>query len=179
MKKVALVLFVAFSIVSCISSTEDDKILYDRDLKSIEKYVADNPITTVKEFNDPAYGILIQWSEASNSGITALVNDSISVNYTGKLINNVVFDTSLESVAKENNIFISSRTYAPYEYIFGANKVIFGFDYAISKMQKGDKARVLIPSYYGYGRMPQGIIPANSVLIFELQLVDVKPKKNS
>jgi FKBP-type peptidyl-prolyl cis-trans isomerase FklB len=179
MKKVVIVLFAAFSLVSCISSSEDEKIIFDRDIKTIEKYVAENPITTVKEFNDPAIGILLQWRELSNSGISVLVGDSVSVNYTGRLVNNTVFDTSIESVAKENNIFNSQRTYAPFTFIHGANRVIVGFDYAISRMQKGDKLRVLIPSYFGYGRNPTGAIPGNSVLAFDLELVDVKPKTNS
>jgi FKBP-type peptidyl-prolyl cis-trans isomerase len=178
MKKVALALFAAFSLFSCISSMEDEKIIFDRDLKTIEKYVAENPITTVKEFVDPALGILLQWQEDSNSGIKVAVGDSVKVNYTGKLVNNIVFDTSIESIAKQSSIYNAQRSYEPLSYVHGVGRVIVGFDYAVSSMQKGDKVRVLIPSFFGYGRNPTGAIPANSVLIFELELVDVKPKTN-
>jgi FKBP-type peptidyl-prolyl cis-trans isomerase len=178
MKKVALVLFVTFSIVSCISSTEDDKIIFDRDIKTIEKFVAENPITTVKEFVDPALGILLQWQEDSKSGIKAAVGDSVKVNYTGKLVNNNVFDTSIETIAKQFGIYNAQRTYEPLSYVHGVGRVIVGFDYAVASMQKGDKLRVLIPSFFGYGNAPQGVIPANSVLVFDLELVDVKPKTN-
>ncbi|MGY6741703.1 MAG: FKBP-type peptidyl-prolyl cis-trans isomerase [Cecembia sp.] len=158
---------------SCISDSESQQVIFDRDLQSIEEYIQRNPITAVKEFNDPALGIRMYWQEVSESGKSPETFDRIKVDYIGRLLDGSIFDTSFEQVARDNNIFDPQRPYGPIEYIFGIGDVIPGFDFAISLMEEGDKATVFIPSVYGYGAAAQPGIPRNSVLIFELDLIQI------
>jgi len=175
MKKLSigiLSLLILFS--GCVSDEENNQIIFERELQKIEKYLLENPIASVKEFVDPSTGIRILWQEVSESGKSAVNLDTIVVDYVGKLLNNSVFDTSLESVARQKNIFNPNRTYEPLQFLFGVGDVLPGFEFAIFKMEEGDKATVIMPSLYGYGSFETQGIPKNSPLLFELDLIQIK-----
>ena len=178
MKRLSVIVFsIALLFSSCISDSENDQIIFQRNLDDIEKYVANNPITSVKEFNDPSTGIRIYWQELSGSGELAAIGDTLWVDYTGKLLNKFVFDTSIDSVARQNNIFNPNRDYEPFVMLFGLTGLIAGFEFALSKMEEGDIATVLMPSLYGYGGQGQGSIPANAPLLFEINLLELRRKQ--
>lgn len=175
MRKLSVFVFAIVGLLAgCVSDDENMQIIFERDVAEIGKYVNENPIPSVKELIDNGTGIRIYWTSVSNSGNKAEVSDTISVNYTGKLLDNRVFDTSIESVARANSIFVSSRKYEPLRYPIGFGFTIPGFEFAILKMEQGDKATVIMPSLYGYGNSEQGGIPKNSPLIFEIELIEVK-----
>lgn len=161
---------------SCVSDSENDQVIFQKNLEEIEKYIAENNIPSVKEFIDPATGIRIFWQESSASGNIPVVGDTLKVDYVGKLLNNFVFDTSVDSVARANNMLNPNRTYEPFQMILGVTSLIIGFEFAISKMDEGDIATVIFPSLYGYGSQPQNDIPANSPLVFQINLVEVERK---
>jgi FKBP-type peptidyl-prolyl cis-trans isomerase len=178
MKKLSLLLFAAVGLLAgCVSDDENVQIILERDLAQIEKYVNENPIPSVKELVDNGTGIRIYWTAVSNSGKKPEKADTVSVNYTGKLLNNFVFDTSIESVARANNIFSPNRKYEPLRYPIGLGFTIPGFEFGILQMEQGDKATIIMPSLYGYGSQATGAIPANSPLIFELDMLEVKKIK--
>lgn len=178
MRKLSVFVFAIVGLLTgCVSDDENMQIIFERDLAEIEKYVNANPIPSVKELIDNGTGIRIYWTSVSNSGNKADVSDTVSVNYTGKLLDNRVFDTSVESVARANSIFVSSRKYEPLRYPIGFGFTLPGFEYAILKMEQGDKATVIMPSLYAYGSEAVGSIPKNSPLVFELDLVEVKKIK--
>lgn len=158
---------------ACISDSENAQIIFERDKQKIEQFVRDNPISSVKEFSEPAMGIRIFWQEVSNSGRKASIGDTVVVDYVGKLLNGNVFDTSFESVARANNIFNPNRPYEPFKFSFGLDPVIQGFLFGISQMEEGDKATIIMPSLYGYGRDASPEIPSNSILMFELDYVQL------
>lgn len=172
-----VVLAVLLFFSSCVSDSENANVIFQRNLEDIEKYVSQNNIPSVKEFIDPDSGIRIYWQETSESGILPNVGDSLFVDYVGKLLDNYVFDTSVDSVARANNMFNPNRDYEPLEMVFGIGQMIFGFEFAMSKMEKGDIATVLMPSTYAYGPSGRGSIPPNAPLLFELNLVELKPKE--
>ncbi|MEN2280810.1 FKBP-type peptidyl-prolyl cis-trans isomerase [Algoriphagus sp. SE2] len=165
----------AASLASCINKEESADAVYARDVAAIDDYIQNSSLTNVKEYNDPVYGIRIIWQEVSASGIPVELGDTLRVDYTGKLLSDKVFDTSIESVAVDNNIFSSGRNYIPLRFRIGLGALIFGFEYGAAQMEQGDKATVFIPSESGYGRNANGDIPANSPLIFELDLIEVVP----
>ena len=131
-------------------------------------------MVSVKQFEDPISGIKIIWQEISKSGIKVQDGDTLKVDYTGKLLTNKIFDTSIESIARTAGIFTNGRSYVPLKFPLGRGLLIPGFEYGVSQMEKGDKATVFVPSIFGYGNNSSGEIPPNSPLIFELNLVDVK-----
>jgi FKBP-type peptidyl-prolyl cis-trans isomerase len=82
------------------------------------------------------------------------------VHYVGKLENGEEFD--------------SSKSGRPFEVSLGQNKVIKGWEEALPGMRVGEKRRMTIPAELGYGNVPQPKIPANSTLIFEVELMNVR-----
>ncbi len=84
--------------------------------------------------------------------------DNISVNYTGRLPDGKVFDTNIETVAKENNLFDPERTYTPFQFIVGKKMVIQGFDEGVIGMKVGDSKTLTIPPEKGYGVINPALI---------------------
>ncbi len=102
--------------------------------------------------------------------------DTVQVNYVGKLLSGKVFDTSVEAIAKENDLYDERRApYLPLEFPIGQGRVISGWDEGIMLLNVGSKATLVIPSYLAYGaRGAGGGIGPNEVLLFDVELVGVK-----
>lgn len=174
MKKLGLgILSLFWLFTSCISDSENTQAILERDIKKIEEYLIQNPVASIKELNDPS-GVRIFWQEVSGSAKKPETMDSVFVDYVGKFFDGRVFDTSIESVARENNIFSPQRPYRPFGYVFGVGQTIPGFDFAVSQMDEGDKVTVFIPSLYAYGSQGTTGIPRNTPLMFEIKLLRVK-----
>ncbi|MCV2487334.1 peptidylprolyl isomerase [Flavobacterium sp. SH_e] len=95
-------------------------------------------------------------------GKRAEAGKTVSVHYEGSLENGKVFDSSYPRKK-------------PIEFKLGIGQVIEGWDEGIALLQVGDKARFVIPSDLGYGPSGAGgVIPPNAVLIFDVELMDVK-----
>jgi FKBP-type peptidyl-prolyl cis-trans isomerase len=113
--------------------------------------------------------------DLSSEDIAVVQNKTVKVNYTGRLLDGTIFDTSLEEVAKTNNCYNARRAYQPIEFQVGVGHVIAGWDEGLLLLKKNEKARFFIPSSLAYGTEGAGApIPANSVLIFEVEVVDVR-----
>lgn len=107
---------------------------------------------------------------------------TIYINYTGWLLNGQVFDTTKERVAKDNNIYSSSKTYAPMEVQMAedstsvqldGNDIIAGFARTIWQMKPMEKGTGLFWSAYGYGTSGSGsLIPEYAPLVFEIEIVE-------
>ncbi len=97
------------------------------------------------------------------AGEQAVAGKTVTVHYTGMLTSGVKFDSSLDRSE-------------PITFPLGMGKVIKGWDEGIAKLRVGDKAMLIIPPHLGYGARstPGGEIPANSTLIFIVELVGVK-----
>ncbi|PZV86147.1 FKBP-type peptidyl-prolyl cis-trans isomerase FklB [Algoriphagus aquaeductus] len=175
----AALLIGSVSMYSCIDPDQTQEVLLQRDKEAIEKYLQENSIASVKEYQEPIEGFYMFWQVSTQQERNALLRgDTVRVNYTGRLLNNKIFDTSLEQVARDNNIFNSARNYQPLRFPVGYGLTISGFEFAISMMHPGEKATVIFPSRLGYGNQANGEIPANSPLIFELELLEVKKGPN-
>lgn len=98
--------------------------------------------------------------ETVGTGQAVKKGDTITVNYTGTLTNGKVFDTS---IGKQ-----------PFTTQIGVGQVIRGWDLGLIGMKVGGKRKLTIPSDLGYGAQAQGAIPANSTLIFEVELLSIK-----
>ena len=168
-----LLLFLFGTLSGCFSDKENFQATFEKDKKTIEKYIAENQLFNVKEIRDPSSGIVIIWETLSSSLVYPDFGDTVYVDYVGKLTDNTVFDTSIEAVAQENGILDPDRVYEPLEFIIGRNQVISGFEFAVSSMELWDKATIFIPSLFGYGSDELPGVPANSVLIFEVELLDL------
>ena len=87
-----------------------------------------------------------------------------------------MFDTSLADVAEQHGIHNPQRTYEAIAFQLGVGQVIQGWDEGIMGLRQGARARLFIPSTMAYGShgTGNGLIPANAVLIFDIELVDVQ-----
>jgi len=160
---------------ACVSDEENGDVLFQQELDKIETYIQNFPTEYERRETIEGTGIEILFTEVVEEGELAQFRDTLFVNYTGMLLDNTVFDTSLEQVARNNNLFDESRNYEPFALVLGVSGVISGWEGALSRMKEGEKATALIPSIYGYGDRATGPIPANSVLVFELDLTENRP----
>jgi FKBP-type peptidyl-prolyl cis-trans isomerase len=172
----------AVTAVSCIDPDQSQEVIFQNDIKAIEEYLEENAMSGAKEFSDTEEGVYMFWEVSIDSEFNdqILKLDTVKVDYTGSLLNDVVFDSSIEQVAKDNGIFQSGRTYGPLNMILSHPQygAIPGFEFAVSLMKVGEKAKVIFPSRLGYGSAVQNSIPPNSPLIFEIELVEVKNGPN-
>ncbi len=135
----------------------------------LANYVAENKIKATPDEE----GLYIIVNKKGN-GQKVEIGRQVAINYTGRLLNGKVFDTSIESVAKDNEIYDSRRPYEPLSYRVGEQSLIRGWEKGIINQPAGSKLTLIIPSALGYGPQDLGIIPANSSLIFDIEIVSVK-----
>ncbi|MGD0328248.1 MAG: FKBP-type peptidyl-prolyl cis-trans isomerase [Minisyncoccia bacterium] len=101
--------------------------------------------------------------EIVGTGATAQAGDSVTVNYVGSLTDGTVFDAS------------ANHGTSGFTFILGAGQVIKGWDEGIVGMKEGGKRHLIIPASLAYGDQAVGnVIPANSTLIFEVELLKVQ-----
>jgi hypothetical protein len=95
------------------------------------------------------------------TGPEVKVGDTISIDYQGTLLDGTEFDSSY------------SRG-EPFETVIGVGQVIQGWDEGVVGMQVGGKRKLTIPADMAYGEQARGSIPANSPLLFEVELKEIK-----
>ena len=86
----------------------------------------------------------------------------VTVNYTGWLTDGTKFDSSLNP----------GRT--PFRFTVGGGQVIKGWDEGLIGMKVGGKRKLTIPPSMGYGSQDMGVIPSNSTLVFEIDLLIIE-----
>lgn len=124
--------------------------------ESIKKYVADNKINV----EPTPEGIYIMTTK-KGTGAQPQPMQTVTVHYTGKLLDGTVFDSSV-------------KRGEPFSFMLGARQVIPGWEVAVSRMHVGEKVTVLIPSDFAYGERGNYAIPPFSPLVFDIELLSVK-----
>ena len=108
-------------------------------------------------------GIIFSVQKAG-TGISPSQGDTVVVNYTGKLMNGKIFDSSIGK--------------KPLVFPVGVGMVIQGWEQALLQMKKGEKSTFFIPSALAYGAQGiPGVITPYSPLLFEVELLEVKKHK--
>ena len=85
----------------------------------------------------------------------------VTVNYSGYLENGTKFDSSVERDE-------------PISFVLGMQQVIKGWDEGLKLMKKGSKVEFIIPPELAYGRIALEKIPANSTLVFDVEMMDIQ-----
>jgi FKBP-type peptidyl-prolyl cis-trans isomerase len=96
------------------------------------------------------------------TGETAAAGDTVTVQYVGMLTDGTVFDAS------------KNHGTAGFTFKLGAGQVIKGWDEGVAGMKVGGTRELVIPASLAYGSQSVGSIPANSTLVFQVELLDVK-----
>jgi FKBP-type peptidyl-prolyl cis-trans isomerase FkpA len=122
----------------------------EKDEKIIRDYLADHNITAIRHSSGLYYSI-----KSAGTGGSPSLTDEVKVTYSGYLTNGISFDSG-------------TLDYYPL------SALILGWQIGIPLLQEGGEATFFIPSGLGYGGRQAGSIPPNSVLIFDVLLVDFK-----
>lgn len=127
------------------------------DAKVIEDYLAKNNLTAKAQKTESG---LYYIDDVPGTGASPKQGDNVKVHYTGKLMDGKVFDSSKNGGK-------------PIDFQVGVGMVIPGWEEGIMMMKKGGKRTLIIPSGLAYGPDGSpGAIPANSVLLFDVELID-------
>ena len=94
-------------------------------------------------------------------GATVVAGDTVSIHYTGYLLDGTVFDSSVQ----RNQ---------PITIPVGMGRVIPGWDMGVPGLRPGGKRRLIIPPELAYGDRARGKIPADATLVFTLELIEIR-----
>lgn len=138
----------------------------------IQRYIADNKLNMAKTDSGLYYVIT-----KPGVGANVVNGDTAVINYTGTLLNGKVFDTSVkEDAVKAKLPGAEQRPFAPIRVAIGEHRVIAGWDQGMLLLNKGAKAKFIVPSSLGYGASGNGPIPGYTAIAFDIEVVDiVKP----
>jgi FKBP-type peptidyl-prolyl cis-trans isomerase len=161
---------------------------FSNDKVTIGGTPADQIFAGMAEADSVKTGFFYKQLEAPVDTTTFKKDTVVYINYTGKLLNGLVFDTNIERVAKDNNLYSSSKTYEPMQINWAEkykdltmtsskSDMITGFAMTLWQMRSMEKGVGVFYSNYGYGNSGSGLsIPGFAPLIFEIEFV-AKPEK--
>lgn len=171
-KLVLLVLVVAAISTSCKKEPAYnlEKQLAAEEI-TIKAYLADNNLTALRHESGVYY--ILSSPGTGSYPYSDLNTTAVTVKYSGKLLNGSQFDSNTDGV-----------TFGPPQFPNGLNNLIDAWKIALAPkavggiveggLQNGGRIRIISPSPYGYGRIASGSIPANSILDFDIELIEVK-----
>ena len=155
MKKILVVLsfvMVLFAGDGCIKNTVCKDKTVQSEQGEIIRYSAAQGISATAHSSGLYYQVI-----NPGSGPTPGSGSTVSIKYTGKLLNGTIFD---------------NQTTTPVSYILSA--MIQGFQVGMPLIQKGGSIKLIVPSSMGYGCNGFSAVPGNSILYFEVELTDVQ-----
>lgn len=123
----------------------------EEDDRLIQEYIAANNLTAIKD-NSGFYYVIDQ----QGNGASCNTNSDVRVAYTGYYLDGVIFDGSDQQ-----------------GITFNLGGVIEGWRLGIPYFKEGGTGQLLIPSALGYGPGGSGSIPGNTVLVFDIELIEV------
>ena len=148
-----VILLFSILVIACSSDNE----VFGPESDQISNYIKTKKLVVT---DSSTAGLKFIMVKANPSGAVLKSGQSIVVNYTGKFI----------AGKKLDEVFDSGN----FTFILGAKQVVDGFDKGIVKMRVGEKATLIFVSSLGYGANGQGSIPANTPLLFEIEVISAK-----
>ena len=128
------------------------KAQFNTDLRLIDDYAAVNKLRTKRTASGLSYVIT-----KSGKGALAKKGNHLKINYEGYFLDGKLFEASEK----------------PFEFMLGGARVVEGWEEGLQFFSKGSEGWLLVPSKLGYGPMSVNEIPANSVLIFKIKVLDI------
>gem|GEM_PF-2431887 len=175
-----------------VQSSEDSLAQLAEDNALIDAFLAENQIEGV---STTSWGARYYLSEEGNGTFPEL-NDIVSISFIGRYLDGTVFDSNIESVANDNIIGKDNGDFTVWRFNYTENGQQLGFNgqysyltlmpqlkvgigQALGLMDEGSKAVVILPSNlalgpFGFDNNSGFAIPENSVLLFEIHLVQVR-----
>jgi FKBP-type peptidyl-prolyl cis-trans isomerase FkpA len=161
--KILFILALPFLLASCIKDepnntcqlTLSNAVAPASEIASIQNYLATNSITATQHPSGVFYVI-----NNPGSTLTPSACSAVTVKYVGRLTSGTTFE--------------DSNTNNPNGITFTLGQLISGWQIGIPLVQKGGSITLYIPPSLGYGPNASGPIPANSILIFNIELLNVQ-----
>ena len=148
MRLIILVFSMIAVLTGCSKKNDGGCTTAAEDDAKMQDYISVNGITATKHASGMYYQII-----EPGSGATPTINSTVKANYTGKYTNNTSFDAGVAS--------------------FPLTGVIEGWQIGIPLIKQGGKIKLIIPPYLAYGCNDYRGIPGNSVLVFDVELLEV------
>ena len=146
---------------------EDQKKMAERaaqqlplDDKTLQDYFAKNNIKATKTASGLYYTV-----EKPGTGANIAAGQTVSIMYTGKTLDGKVFDSNMDTTFKHTE---------PLTFAVGQKQMIPGMDEGVALFKKGTKGTLYMPSPLAYGEQGPPGIGANAILIFTVEVKDVK-----
>lgn len=150
------------------SKAAEDKLAAEETAHA-DKYIADKKLKLITTASGLKYQIIQAGTKPK-----PVAGDTVYVDYVGRTLENKVFDSSYEAVAKAAGLQQPGRTYEPISFVLGTQGIIPGWQEGIALLNEGTKATFVIPSKLAYGANAAGEdIPPYSTLVFDIDLVKV------
>ncbi|MCA8832807.1 FKBP-type peptidyl-prolyl cis-trans isomerase [Hymenobacter pini] len=127
-----------------------------QDDATIQQYIKDKNLTG---FTKDTSGVYVSITQPG-TGPNAVRKQVVKALYTGTLLDGTVFDSNLTTLG--------------LPFVLGQERVIMGWDKGFQYFNKGAKGILLVPSKLAYGSNATGKIPANAILRFDVEVVDIK-----
>jgi len=164
MKKLLVVSLISLLLINCKKNDSDPgmkQCTYDScaikapaaEIQSVQNYLTTNSITATQHCSGLFYRV-----ENAGTGVAPDACSYVTVKYVGKLTNGTTFDQTQ-----------GTNTYSNY-----LSNLIRGWTNGVPYVKTGGRIHLYIPPSLGYGSQASGPIPANSILIFEIDLINVQ-----
>lgn len=175
-KLLLLITLAALVFASCSKDDETDLEWAENNAAAFKKTAASAEYKTIE--SQSKNGSIAYKVIKNGDGATPLYTDQVKVLYTGwfKMVDWNKGDSfkNEDGITITNKyIFDSTANRNDVPSIFQVSGVVDGFSTALQHMKAGDKWEVWIPAQLGYGGTPQQGIPANTTLVFEIELLEV------
>ncbi len=149
MKYFLPVLLIVFSLSSCAKKKAEEQAILDEEI--IQQYISDNNLNAIATGSGLYYVI-----DSQGTGVGCTSASTVKVAYTGSFTGGAEFEQSPAQGVE-----------------FSLQGVISGWTEGIPYFNEGGVGKLLLPSALAYGRSGSGSIPPNTVLIFDIELIDV------
>jgi peptidylprolyl isomerase len=160
---IAILVFISFKIKK--EAPVDSQIGETTGQNVEENNMQQNTTNTIQPSADDAKEVKVLITK-EGTGAIAKSGDTVSMNYTGRLVGGTVFDSNVDP--KFGHV-------EPFVFTVGAGQVIKGWDVGVAGMKVGEKRTLEIKPDYAYGASGiTGAIPPNAVLTFDVELIAIQ-----
>lgn len=131
----------------------------ETDDKLLNEYFKKNKIKATQTKTGMYYVI-----SKKGTGENLKPGQKVSMRYLGTFLSGERFDGNMD------NKFVSTRNGATFDFVLGQGQVIRGWDDGLQYFNVGAQGYLYLPSSHGYGPVQNGPIPANSILVFQVEV---------
>lgn len=140
-----------------------------KEIRDLQNYLKRNNIT-VQPNSDGVYVVVLK----PGTGTKVTEGKTAVFDYTGRLINGVIWDSSNEDIAGEAGVAFPQRAYEPKQIKIGEKQWMNGLDNALIGQAAGAKLKIILPSNMVFGHLGNAFVDEFKSVVLDIDLIDVK-----